>query len=223
MADNYLERKMEDFRRGKSVTAPKTAAGPRKGYIQFPFPPRKVMIAGIAPQSALPIIREFSKPGCKVAYISTDKNTGDLFARNEGVRFHWLHNYDAISIEQAFHDTVKAWREIDIIICTASPAPILSRKWEEHLDALPIPRTYKGRLIILPDSGEETAEDIFSLCSAHHQDSIAVNAIQGNISPATSGNQISDPESLAQDIARLCAFLSIPGNECISGNVIVVG
>lgn len=221
MADNYLERKMEDFRRGKSVTAPKTAAGPRKGYIQFPFPPRKVMIAGIAPQSALPIIREFSKPGCKVAYISTDKNTGDLFARNEGVRFHWLHNDDAISIEQAFHDTVKAWREIDIIICASSIAPLLARRWEEHLDALPIPRTYKGRLIIYQDYRDETAEDIFSACSFSR--SIAINAIRRSAIQPTACNQFPASESYAQELARLCIFLSIPGNECISSNIIGVG
>ncbi|MDE5789993.1 MAG: hypothetical protein K2H96_02025 [Muribaculaceae bacterium] len=221
MADNYLERKMEDLRRGTPVSSRRTSSGPQKGYVRFPFPARKVMIAGLNGILALPVIREFSKPGCKVAFIHSDAGIGSRFAREEGVRFHHLSNDDSISLEKAFDETIKAWREVDIIVCPPSIAHVLSKKWERHLQITPIPGTYRRRMIILSEYNEKD-----SLCTILNDipwQDITVNGIQIRADVNHSEESVAEIGTLPKAVAQLAVFLSLPGNECIHGNIINIG
>lgn len=237
MADNYLERKMEDMRNGlrSRPTSGRGLSGSRKGCVQFPFPPRKVMLVGIGHELALPMIRAFSKSGSKVAFIDSDKEHGTLFARNEGVRFHHLAGDGDSEIEKAFNEIIKAWRDVDIIITHHSQAPVLALKWKAHLDNPPIPRSYKGRLILLhtlqksltkeTPRGEslEAAleEEISTLSEIINHHNIAINAIlPSEDSLKKDCNETG--KGIAEDVSRLCIFLSLTDNDSIKGNVIKI-
>ncbi len=173
MADNYLEQKMEDMRSGKlrSSSSPTPSGAPRKGVLQIPFPPRRVLVTGGANGIGLAIARAYLNAGCKVAVFDIDKERGQQLAQNEGVRFYHVDLSDAKKIEESFLNLLHAWRDVDIIVNDAGissfyplaegtlddfdriintnmrPIYILARLWAIHKKKFPIPSDYGGRMI----------------------------------------------------------------------------
>ncbi|MDE6794305.1 MAG: SDR family NAD(P)-dependent oxidoreductase, partial [Muribaculaceae bacterium] len=103
MADNYLEQKMEDMRSGKLRSSSPTAypIAPRKGFLQVPFPPRRVLVTGGANGIGLAITRAYINAGCKVAVFDIDKERGQQLAQNEGIRFYHMDLCDAKKVEES--------------------------------------------------------------------------------------------------------------------------
>ncbi|MDE7381847.1 MAG: SDR family oxidoreductase [Muribaculaceae bacterium] len=175
MADNYLERKMEDLRNGKlsGRSSVLQHTGQRKGVWQLSFPPRRVLVTGGCHGIGLAAVREFLRLGCKVAVFDIDNDAGKLLASENGVRFYQLDLADTDSLENAIYDLFKAWRDIDIIVNNAGigrfhpltessteefdyvqavnmrPAYIISRLWALHRQKFPIISDYTGRMIII--------------------------------------------------------------------------
>ncbi|MDE6770602.1 MAG: SDR family oxidoreductase [Muribaculaceae bacterium] len=178
MADNYLEQKMEDMRSGKlRSSSPTTAATlPRKGFLQVPFPPRRVLVTGGANGIGLAITRAYLNAGCKVAVFDIDKEQGQQLAQNEGIRFYHVDLCDANKVEESFLNLLHAWRDVDIIVNDAGissffpltvgnlegfdriintnmrPIYILARLWALHKKQYPIPSDYGGRMINISSS-----------------------------------------------------------------------
>jgi len=74
MADNYLEKKMDDYRRGKSMSAARCRAASvlRPGQVVVSFPRCAVMvIAGCVSPGVSETVRLLRKFGCKVNLCST--------------------------------------------------------------------------------------------------------------------------------------------------------
>lgn len=176
MADNYLERRMEDMRSGKlqsHIAAKRTVAPMKKGYLHIPFPPRRVLVTGGAHGIGLAIVRAFLKADCKVAVFDSDKEAGEKLAAEEGVRFYNVDVADSDAIKSAFSNLIDAWLDIDIIVSNAgvstfkpitdcsieefkhildinlTPAFILAKAWAEHRDRFPLPNPFGGRMIII--------------------------------------------------------------------------
>lgn len=177
MADNYLEQRMEDLRSGKLRAAPTSSSSSsssnprRKGYIQVPFPPRRVLVTGGANGIGLAITRSFMNAGCKVAVFDRDKTAGELLARNEGIRFYEVDLTDADKLQSAFLNLLQSWRDVDIIVNNAGvstftpleessissfnkvidtnlrPIFIIANLWAKHKKKYPIPSDYGGRMI----------------------------------------------------------------------------
>ncbi len=171
MADNYLEQKMEDMRSGKLRPSSLTTATPRKGFLQVPFPPRRVLVTGGANGIGLAITRAYINAGCKVAVFDIDKERGQQLAQNEGIRFYHVDLCDAKKVEESFLNLLHAWRDVDIIVNDAGissffpltdgglesfdriintnmrPIYILARLWALHKKQYPIPSDYGGRMI----------------------------------------------------------------------------
>lgn len=173
MADNYLERRMEDLRSGRlSPNASRTAA-PRKSCLQIPFPSRRVLVTGGANGIGLAVSRAFLKAGCKVAVLDCDKVNGERLAREEGARFCHVDLSDTEATRKVITDLFDAWRDIDIVVSNAgvghfkpleecsvddfrkvldinlSPAFVIARELALHRRCLPLPNTYGGRMIII--------------------------------------------------------------------------
>ena len=123
MADNYLERKMEDLRRGPVKSYSGRPSAHRTGYIQFPFPPKRVIIASDL-ASLNSIAKAFLKADCKVAVMNSNREVGEKMAHDEGIRYYPVHldNINELSpfsnedLEKAFENLLEAWRDVDILI-----------------------------------------------------------------------------------------------------------
>lgn len=188
MADNYLERKMQDLKSGKlqnSILTGKISsskAGKLKGMLQIPFPIRRVLVTGGCHGIGLAITLAFCKAGCKVAVFDCDKEAGEALATNHGIRFYHLDVADHNAIENALDNLFKSWLDIDIIVSNAgiadfkpisecsiadfnhvvnvnlTPAFIMARKWVLHRKNLPLKNTFGGRLILISSTRHMQSE-----------------------------------------------------------------
>ena len=89
MADNYLERKMEEHRNSGAAPKKKTpqVAGHRQGEICIKFPPRRVLVTGGANGIGRAVVQAFRNADCIVDFIDSDRRNGQLTAQQTGARF----------------------------------------------------------------------------------------------------------------------------------------
>lgn len=179
MADNYLERKMLDFKSGKlqnRIRPGKISSsytGKLKGMLQIPFPARRVLITGGCHGIGLAITLAFCKAGCKVAVFDCDKEAGMTLASDHGIRFYHIDVADNKAMENALNNLFKAWLDIDIIVNNAgiadfkpivecsiadfkhvmdvnlTPAFILAQEWAIHRNNMPLRNSFGGRMILI--------------------------------------------------------------------------
>lgn len=242
MADNYLEKKMEDLRMGKTgATAPRRQLAPGAGRICFDFPPRRVLVTGGCHGIGEAIVDAYRHAGCKVAVFDTDKDKGSAMARDKGIRFYPItpsnltpspslptqpHSAPSLPLSLAFANLLKAWRDIDIIIVNAvSPSspisshsalsiPVLPRLWAEHRHRYPIPTDYAGRYILLLPSEEEADIPFSDLSSLGITTNIVrVGSPAGNPDLADSTTKNA---AYSRIISRIL-LLSIPSASFITG------
>lgn len=160
MADNYLERRMEDLKNGKTFRQTSRLHNQRKrAGLHFSFPPRRVLIVTEDPRY-LSIARMFLKADCKVALMTCIENMGEDLAKKEGIRYYHLTCNHQISGEidkendiNSFDNLMGAWRDIDILISDSQYAGELLKKWKTHRERFPYVSDYKSRIIILINSG----------------------------------------------------------------------
>lgn len=127
MADNYLEKKMEEYRRGVSGLTPRrkiTPSGHACGNASFlPFPPglRVMVLCGNAPAD---LIKALSDAGCRVAFTGTDRRSGTETARATGAQHHPVAPSDTEAIEHSLALLRHNWRgDIQVIISLGYPLP----------------------------------------------------------------------------------------------------
>lgn len=174
MADNFLERRMEDLKSGRLSASARTSAMPkRKGCLQVAFPSRRVIVTGGANGIGRAVTAAFVKAGCKVAVFDRDKEAGEKLAHDIGIRFYEIDLTCREAIEKAFDNLTEAWKDIDIIVSNAGifisspladsdpdefdcvlatnlrPTYILARKWAQFRRSLPIANSFGGRLIAI--------------------------------------------------------------------------
>lgn len=240
MADNYLERRMEDMKAGRlrPQVQTKSAAGPKKGFLEILFPSRRVLVVGGTHGLPLDIVRMFLKTGSKVAVMDTDKSAGESLAYREGIRYYNIDPQSPATFADAFANLLQAWRDIDIIIMASSHdmTSHLVESWIAHRDRYPVPFGYAGRLILLFDSplgfatqepanlshsGSATCESnisefILQLSSQLRQCRITANAIIKSSRPIR-GNS---PAPESRDPIRVIQTLVLPGNDFLSSLII---
>lgn len=265
MADNYLERKMEDLRSGRLGNDIRKAAspGPRKGVIQVAFPPRRVLVTGGCNGIGRAVARAFLKAGCKVAVMDCDKAAGEAMAAAEGIRFYHTDLADTAAIEKGMENLFSAWKDLDIVVNNAGisrfipltegtaddfdhilavnlrPAYVIARLWAQHRERYPFPDSYGGRMVnisstrhMMSESGTEgysaskggMASLTHALMMSLSPFGITVNCIspgwictEGDVSAEEAGQHPSRRVGRPDDVARLCVFLSLPGNDFING------
>lgn len=266
MADNYLERRMDDLRSGRlkpSLAA--SSAAPRKGVIQFPFPQRRVLVTGGANGIGREVALQFLKAGCKVAIFDIDRQRGEAMAHDHGARFINVDLRDEKALETGMKNLFDAWNDIDIVVNNAGisefrpltedgvghfdnvlatnlrPAYIIARSWALRREELPYPNDFGGRMIIISSTRHiqsEAGTEAYSaskggLASMTHalMMSLAPYRITANcISPGwihtgdpaelSDADHVQHPSGrvgVPADVARLCLFLAVPGNDFING------
>ncbi|MCM1066499.1 MAG: hypothetical protein NC418_02875 [Muribaculaceae bacterium] len=115
MADNYLEKKMEEHRRGASLPARHTPTFIPAGAVCFRLGEMRVLVVRLDadPAAGSAIVRAFRRAACKVAFVWDDRTCGSRLAQESGSR-HYPFGSD--SAERAIADLHKVWGGVDLII-----------------------------------------------------------------------------------------------------------
>lgn len=196
MADNYLEKKFEEYAAAKAGKRPMrkvSPSGQRQGVVELRFPRRRVMVALREP---LTVAEAFANAGCQVAFCGTDTALQDT-AERIGAQFHPVEQLDAGSLSAAMDKAKRAWRDIEILVCDADNADVLSAHWVALRASLPMAPDY-GRMIVVGNAGMALPE----VADA------TVNGIAGS--------------STAAATATTCIFLALPDSSAIDRQTIAV-
>lgn len=156
MADNYLERKMEELRSGaprKSVH--KVASlGCRPGIWEVPFAERRVVVAGNGSDLDVMMVEQLRSVGCKVAFMGGGKKDGNELACRTGAQFHPTKYDDWEGLMRSVALVCRAWGDIDVVICTVEHLPVpLLEAWNNYRNDKPYPNSYGGRIITVNGAG----------------------------------------------------------------------
>lgn len=120
MADNYLEKKMEEHRLAattKSYSKRTTPSGDRPGTLSVKFAPLRVLVTDGATAEGEAIVKRLGAAGCRVAFISSDVKQGRALSQISGSRF-----YPMSAAESVCEDIESKWGGIDAIILTGEDA-----------------------------------------------------------------------------------------------------
>lgn len=184
MADNYLERKMEDYQNGKSSFTKRrqTSDTAKPGILNVKFPPRRVFVTGGASGIGRAIVEAFRKADCRVAFCDIDQKAGAATAQATGAQFHPVDVRNVETLETCMARLLELWGDIDVIVNNVGlggfvplvestiddfdnilklnlrPVFVTSRRLAIH-------RTQKG--------GEPTYGRVINLCSTRHLQSEA--------------------------------------------------
>lgn len=100
------------------------------------------------------VIEAFCNAGCQVAFCSTDTSGGQAYAEDVGAQFNPVNEFCTEELCLAMDRVMKAWRDIEIVICTAGMAQAIISHWRTLRSALPMEPDY-GRVVVI---GSNTAE-----------------------------------------------------------------
>ncbi len=170
MADNYLEKRMEEYRAGKLSS--RSHRPIRSISLKRPsLPPLRVFVTGGACGIGRAIVRAFRDEGCYVAFCDNDLNAGRTTAQSTGAQFYPLDVTDPDALEGALDNIVSRHGDIDVIInnvgiCQFKPLTetsvedfdrtlatnlrpvfLTARFLARHRSTLDTPNNYGGRII----------------------------------------------------------------------------
>ncbi len=137
MADNYLEKRMEDYVRGRQVSAPRHA-GPRPGWLNLRYPPLTVFVRNADTSAGEAVVGLFVQSGCKVVFTASGRKSGTDVARRCGGRFYPV---DTPSMLADMHRRGEA-PDVEVICMVKGEAASLEKQ------------SYAGKLVVV--AGEET-------------------------------------------------------------------
>lgn len=115
MADNYLERRMEDYRSGRGGSR-RLHASSRSGRLSLPYPHQYVLVLGGDTPAGRAVLEAFSHSGATVAF--TASADGAALAQQTGARYYPMTAADAIA-----DMTARGQRPDALIVCDC-PAPV---------------------------------------------------------------------------------------------------
>lgn len=118
MADNYLEKKFEEYKSGKNRYPKKkiTPTGNKPGTYIVKFPIKRVFVTGGANGIGKTIVSKFREIGCRVAFCDIDEKAGTTTAEATGSQFFPVDVSDANALENCMQRILENWEDIDIII-----------------------------------------------------------------------------------------------------------
>lgn len=118
MADNYLEKKMEEYRSGKLGQARRKVArastAPRD-----PLTGLRIFVTGGASGIGRAIVGEFRAHDCKVAFVDIDRKGGAETAQQSGALFIPCDVADSQALEKALQTVSNRWGDIDVVVNNA--------------------------------------------------------------------------------------------------------
>ena len=141
MADNYIEKRMEDLRNGKIKV---------NGGVPGIKPDGKRVIAvGGTSGTAREKVLDCRRNGWRVAVMDSDEGAGRMMAYEHGVRFHRTNLSDDNSIIKETENLLNAWRGADIIIGDEKTCVLIRQVIDAWRKSLPVPDKSVVQIVIL--------------------------------------------------------------------------
>lgn len=139
MADNYLENKMDEYRRGllgAPVRRKITPSGAAAGCASFlPFPPG-LRVLVMCEKGNDELIAALVNAGCRVAFTSTDRSAGAKLAQHTGARHIPVSPENAVALKNAIDSLCHTWRgELNCIISLGQAFPDAKEAYKIYLGA----------------------------------------------------------------------------------------
>jgi hypothetical protein len=119
MADNYLEKKMEEYRSGvlsRPYARRVSLTGSRPGTVSFKIDPLRVLVTDASDDVGRAVVTRLREAGCRVAFACADDKAGRALSQATGSRF-----YPESAARDAVADLKKAWGGIDVLLIFGQP------------------------------------------------------------------------------------------------------
>lgn len=127
MADNYIEKKMEELRSGihaarrtsrRTCVRQSSSGTGMPGDLTLRFAELRVFVCGDAATSlGRAVVSALREVGCKVAFSGADSARGTEMSRSLGAQFHPLRNpSDNAALAASARYTISNWRGVDAVI-----------------------------------------------------------------------------------------------------------
>lgn len=235
MADNYLEKKYEEYRSRKNAG---TTTGYGKKKANTLHKTRRVFVTEGTGDLGRVIVKAFRRAGHRVAFGGTDEEAGKLLAEKTGTTFCHANINDKVSLANCLQHMLEDWGDLDILVNNTSDSKVTSiietsiEDFEQNLSANLLSTFVTSRLLALHRRSQSEVNpygriinlsansvltgSLLSLTSALaaslEEWQITVNSITTGQAPA-----------FGEDIARMCLFLCQEENGSINGENITIG
>ncbi len=235
MADNYLEKKYEEYRSGKNAG---TATGYGKKKANTLHKTRRVFVTEGTGDLGRVIVKAFRRAGHRVAFGGTDEEAGKLLAEKTGTTFCHANINDKVSLANCLQHMLEDWGDLDILVNNTSDSkvtPIIEtgiEDFEQNLSANLLSTFVTSRLLALHRRSQSEANPygriinlsansvttggLLSLTSAL---AASLTEWQITVNSITTG----EVSAFGEDIARMCLFLCQEENGSINGENITIG
>lgn len=168
MADNYLEKKMEELHNRKAGCAPTRVSPASRHLLTFPFKPLRVLVISRDRHALSQYTKPFQNAGCRVAVISTIDAAETNLPQNHGCRYYAIGNDEqtatAIGNDEqasaAFSNLIASWRDIDVVVMLDN-WPAMTALLRAHAAARPYPNDW-GFPILSVARNRVTRHDIMA-------------------------------------------------------------
>ena len=168
MADNYLEKKMEELHNRKAGCAPTRISPASRHLLTFPFKPLRVLVISRDRHAISQYTRPFQNAGCRVAVVSTIDAAETDLPQDHGCRYYAIGNEGQASTafsndEQtsaAFSNLIASWRDIDVVVMLDN-WPAMTALLRDHAAARPYPNDW-GFPVLSVSQNRVTRHDIMA-------------------------------------------------------------
>lgn len=167
MADNYLEKKMEELHNRKAGCAPTRVSPASRHLLTFPFKPLRVLVIARDRRSISQYTKPFQNVGCRVAVVSTIDAAETDLPQDHGCRYYALGNDDqtapAFSNDEqtaAFSNLIASWRDIDVVVILDN-WPAMTALLRDHAASRPYPNDW-GFPVLSVSQNHVTRHDIMA-------------------------------------------------------------
>lgn len=149
MADNYLEKKMEELHNRKAGCAPTRVSPASRHLLTFPFKPLRVLVIARGRRAVSQYTKPFQQAGCRVAVVSTIDAAETDLPQDHGCRYYAVGNDEQASpafsndeqTSAAFSNLIASWRDIDVVVMLDN-WPAISSLLRDHAASRPYPNDW---------------------------------------------------------------------------------
>lgn len=121
MADNYLERRMEDYRSGKLSSVRMSSVSVKRPSMSL-----RVFVLGGDTELGIRNVNNFRKSNWKVAFTNPDLKSGRFLAQSTGAQHHPIALNNAELLLNSLKKVIELWGAIDLVVnCCDNLSPEL--------------------------------------------------------------------------------------------------